>query len=69
VFADGDVVGASLDRNGLRPARYMLTSKNTESGVEKLTVHVMSEVGVTKSLNQFSGDKLFNGVKIVDAGR
>ncbi|HEY4035081.1 MAG TPA: glutamate synthase large subunit [Ktedonobacteraceae bacterium] len=25
VFTDGNVVGAALDRNGLRPARYMLT--------------------------------------------
>ncbi|RPH37869.1 glutamate synthase large subunit [bacterium] len=26
VFSDGDVVAASLDRNGLRPARYKITS-------------------------------------------
>jgi glutamate synthase domain-containing protein 2/glutamate synthase domain-containing protein 1/glutamate synthase domain-containing protein 3 len=26
VFTDGNIVGAALDRNGLRPARYMLTS-------------------------------------------
>lgn len=26
MFSDGDVVGAALDRNGLRPARYMLTA-------------------------------------------
>ncbi|HWS84328.1 MAG TPA: glutamate synthase central domain-containing protein, partial [Ktedonobacteraceae bacterium] len=26
VFTDGSIVGAVLDRNGLRPARYMLTS-------------------------------------------
>ena len=25
VFTDGNIVGAALDRNGLRPARYMLT--------------------------------------------
>lgn len=25
VFSDGQVVGATLDRNGLRPARYVLT--------------------------------------------
>jgi hypothetical protein len=25
-FCDGDVVGAVLDRNGLRPARYWVTS-------------------------------------------
>ena len=26
VFTDGSIVGAALDRNGLRPARYMLTA-------------------------------------------
>jgi glutamate synthase domain-containing protein 2/glutamate synthase domain-containing protein 1/glutamate synthase domain-containing protein 3 len=26
VFTDGNIVGAALDRNGLRPARYMLTT-------------------------------------------
>lgn len=26
LFSDGDVVGATLDRNGLRPARYYITS-------------------------------------------
>ncbi len=26
VFTDGNIVGAALDRNGLRPARYMLTA-------------------------------------------
>jgi len=26
VFSDGDIVGASLDRNGLRPSRYLLTA-------------------------------------------
>ncbi|MEQ9426726.1 MAG: glutamate synthase large subunit [Cyclobacteriaceae bacterium] len=28
-FADGRMVGATLDRNGLRPGRYCLTSENT----------------------------------------
>ena len=28
LFSDGDVVGAVLDRNGLRPARYYVTSDN-----------------------------------------
>ena len=28
VFSDGDVLGAILDRNGLRPARYVLSSDN-----------------------------------------
>ncbi|MTI22705.1 glutamate synthase large subunit [Fulvivirga sp. RKSG066] len=28
VFTDGNIVGATLDRNGLRPARYTITSDN-----------------------------------------
>ena len=38
VFSDGRVVGAALDRNGLRPARYLVTSDDL--------VLVSSEVGV-----------------------
>ena len=38
LFSDGDVVGAQLDRNGLRPARYYITSDNT--------LILSSEVGV-----------------------
>uniref|UniRef100_A0AA49JHC5 Glutamate synthase [NADPH] large chain n=1 Tax=Roseihalotalea indica TaxID=2867963 RepID=A0AA49JHC5_9BACT len=28
-FTDGDIVGATLDRNGLRPSRYLLTEEQT----------------------------------------
>ena len=38
VFSDGRVVGAALDRNGLRPARYLVTTNDL--------VLVSSEVGV-----------------------
>ncbi|OMO54059.1 hypothetical protein COLO4_36598 [Corchorus olitorius] len=38
LFSDGKTVGATLDRNGLRPARYWRTSDNV--------VYVASEVGV-----------------------
>ncbi|KAI9082058.1 hypothetical protein K1719_035983 [Acacia pycnantha] len=38
LFSDGNTVGACLDRNGLRPARYWRTSDNV--------VYVASEVGV-----------------------
>ena len=38
LFSDGDVVGAVLDRNGLRPSRYMLTSDDE--------LILASEVGV-----------------------
>nr|YP_010952179.1 glutamate synthase [Gloiopeltis furcata]WMP13848.1 glutamate synthase [Gloiopeltis furcata] len=41
VFSDGKVVGAALDRNGLRPARYIVTSSgfislSSEAGVFEL---------------------------------
>ncbi|MCI8404917.1 MAG: glutamate synthase large subunit [Clostridia bacterium] len=39
-FTDGRYVGATLDRNGLRPARYYLTSDDT--------IILSSEVGVTE---------------------
>ena len=38
VFSDGDLVGAALDRNGLRPARYYVTDDNC--------LILASEVGV-----------------------
>ncbi len=38
LFSDGDVVGAVLDRNGLRPSRYYITSDDT--------LILSSEVGV-----------------------
>ncbi|MBQ0064599.1 MAG: glutamate synthase large subunit [Firmicutes bacterium] len=38
LFSDGDMVGAQLDRNGLRPARYYITDDNT--------LILSSEVGV-----------------------
>lgn len=65
VFADGNVIGAALDRNGLRPARYMVTSD--ENG-ERL-VHMMSEVGVTKILDQFGAESTGSKVKLLDSGR
>lgn len=38
IFSDGKIVGATLDRNGLRPARYLITNEgfvslSSESGV------------------------------------
>ena len=38
IFSDGKMVGARLDRNGLRPARYWETKDGT--------VYIASEVGV-----------------------
>ncbi|MCM1112541.1 MAG: glutamate synthase large subunit [Muribaculum sp.] len=38
LFSDGDIMGAVLDRNGLRPSRYMITTDDT--------LILSSEVGV-----------------------
>ena len=44
VFSDGKSIGASLDRNGLRPARYSITKDGT--------VYLMSETGVIPGLKE-----------------
>lgn len=44
VFSDGKSIGASLDRNGLRPARYSRTLDGT--------VYMMSETGVIPGLDE-----------------
>lgn len=46
VFSDGKSIGASLDRNGLRPARYSITKDGT--------VYMMSETGVIPDLPESS---------------
>lgn len=54
VFSDGRTVGARLDRNGLRPARFWRTSDGF--------LYVASEVGVF-------GDVLTNAANVVYKGR
>lgn len=44
VFSDGKSIGASLDRNGLRPARYSIGKDGT--------VYMMSETGVVPGLEE-----------------
>ena len=50
VFTDGRIVGASLDRNGLRPSRYTLTAQGllivaSETGVVSVDAHDVVEKG------------------------
>jgi glutamate synthase (ferredoxin) len=54
VFSDGRKVGARLDRNGLRPARFWRTSDDV--------IYVASEVGVL-------GDVLTGAADVVAKGR
>lgn len=49
-FTDGNTVGAALDRNGLRPARYMITSDDrlivsSETGTVKIDERLIKEKG------------------------
>jgi len=44
VFSDGKSIGASLDRNGLRPARFSIKKDGT--------VYMMSETGVIPNLDE-----------------
>jgi glutamate synthase (NADPH/NADH) large chain/glutamate synthase (ferredoxin) len=49
-FTDGVIVGATLDRNGLRPARYQLTTDNllimgSEAGMVEVDVKTVVEKG------------------------
>ena len=44
VYSDGKSIGASLDRNGLRPARYSIDKEGT--------VYMMSETGVVPELDE-----------------
>lgn len=46
VFCDGQILGATLDRNGLRPARYAITHDGF--------VSLSSEMGVCKELEHIS---------------
>lgn len=54
VFSDGRRIGARLDRNGLRPARFWRTADDT--------IYVASEVGVL-------GDVITNASNVVAKGR
>nr|YP_009402790.1 glutamate synthase [Compsopogon caeruleus]ARX96139.1 glutamate synthase [Compsopogon caeruleus] len=50
IFSDGEIVGATLDRNGLRPARYIITSDNilivsSESGTINIPSNQIYEKG------------------------
>lgn len=44
LFSDGDVLGAVLDRNGLRPSRYYITKDHH--------LYLASEVGVLDGINE-----------------
>lgn len=60
-FTDGEIVGAALDRNGLRPSRYSITKDGfiivaSESGVVDLEPATVIEKGVLGPANLFLVD-------------
>ncbi|MHC5215917.1 glutamate synthase large subunit [Enterococcus sp. LJL128] len=62
-FTDGEMVGAALDRNGLRPSRYSITKDNyivvaSESGVVDLEPSRVIEKGVLGPANMILVDTI-----------
>nr|QCI06864.1 glutamate synthase [Halydictyon mirabile] len=46
VFSDGNIVGATLDRNGLRPARYFITNDGFISLSSEVGVSIVDEKSI-----------------------
>ena len=74
-FTDGEIVGAALDRNGLRPSRYSITEDGfvivaSESGVVDLAPNTVIEKGVLGPANLFLVDttcgKIFRNDELKD---
>ncbi|HEX6554960.1 MAG TPA: glutamate synthase large subunit [Ktedonobacteraceae bacterium] len=71
VFTDGRIVGAALDRNGLRPLRYLITSDGlvvlaSETGVVSVAAGKIVEKGRLGPGQMFAVD-VANGVMLHDA--
>ncbi len=48
-FTDGRQIGATLDRNGLRPARYLITDDNMVVMASEMGVLTIPEEKIVKS--------------------
>ena len=67
MFTDGNIIGATLDRNGLRPARYCITKDNliivsSESGVIPLETEQIRKSGRLGPGQMFAVDLLSKNV-------
>jgi glutamate synthase (NADPH) large chain len=67
VFSDGFTVGALLDRNGLRPARYYITTDDlvvmaSEVGVLDISADQIAAKGSLKPGNMFVVDTINGGI-------
>ncbi|MCX8514820.1 MAG: glutamate synthase large subunit [Burkholderiales bacterium] len=72
IFTDGDIIGATLDRNGLRPARYWITHDDrvvlaSESGVlPEIEANLIKHKGMLSPGQMFCVD-LIKGKVISDS--
>ena len=57
-FTDGISIGATLDRNGLRPARYLITKDNTVIMASENGVIPVSEKDISRKLRLLPGKML-----------
>ena len=55
VFTDGKVVGATLDRNGLRPARSFNNFRASKSADQRILRGSQTDIGASKLQNVWSG--------------
>lgn len=67
VFTDGKILGATLDRNGLRPARYVVTSDDriilaSEAGVLTIDPELAIEKGCLEPGKMFLVDLVNGGI-------
>ena len=58
VFSDGDLLGAVLDRNGLRPSRYYITDDNCMILASEVGALPMAPVHVVKKERLHPGKML-----------
>ncbi len=62
-FTDGDVIGAVLDRNGLRPSRYIVTSDDLVVMASEVGVLPIEESRITKKGRLQPGKMFFVDLK------
>ena len=48
VFTDGELVGGTLDRNGLRPSRYLVTDEGLVVLASEIGVHTIDEASIVR---------------------
>ena len=62
LYRDGDLVGAVLDRNGLRPSRYMITDDDTLILSSEVGVLPIDPTKITNALGWYPETKFEDGI-------